>query len=177
MPRGDTENAFQVAAAADGIPLIRAHVSWINQRGHYGLPPQATSAMHTLDTIFDALGGIRSEQAEKLLTPLPGDFLHVETGTFIEIDEHQHFTSYRLVTLNLYPHDLEVGFDVNEYRSLCSSWSPKADRYRTGKAATGFGPGGLWVPAQLVILRLSCHGVSGSCEVVTGGCCERGHST
>lgn len=142
MPRGDTENAFQSAAVADGIPLVRARVPWINQRGHYGLPPQAASALHTLDRIFDALDGIRPEQAAKALTPLPGDFLHVESGTFIEIDEHQHFTTYRLATLNLYPHDLEVGFDVNEYRSLCRSWSPKADRYRLNKAATGFGQGG-----------------------------------
>lgn len=142
MPRGDTENAFQAAAVADGIPLIRTRVPWINQRGHFGLPPQAASALHTLDRIFDALDGNRPEQAAKRLTPLPGDFLHVESGTFIEIDEHQHFTTYRLATLNLYPHDLDVGFDVDEYRSLCRSWSSKADRYRQDKAAIGFGQGG-----------------------------------
>lgn len=142
MARGDTENAFQAAAAADGIPLIRARVPWLNQRGHLGLPEEAASAVPVLSGIFDALGGIEVEQSAKRLTSLPGDFLHVESGTFIEVDEHQHFTSFRLATLNLYPEDVALGFDIDEYRDLCRAWSTKADRYRPAKEAIGFGPGG-----------------------------------
>lgn len=142
MARGDTEDAFQAAAAADGIPLIRARVPWINQRGHFGLPPEAGLALDALSRIFDVLDGIESEQAAKRLTALPGDFLHVESGTFIEIDEHQHFTTFRLAALDLYPDDCKLGFNVEEYRDLCRTWSPKADRYRSAKAAIGFGEGG-----------------------------------
>lgn len=142
MARGDTENAFQAAAAADGVTLIRARVPWINQRGHFGLPPEAAPVLNTLSRIFDALDGIEPEQASKRLTPLPGDFLHVESGTFIEVDEHQHFTTFRLETLDLYPDGAQLGFDLDEYRDLCRTWSPKADRYRPAKDAKGFGPGG-----------------------------------
>ena len=48
-------------------------------------------------------GRYETAQSAKRLTALPGDFLHVDSGTFIEIDEHQHFTTYRLATLNLIP--------------------------------------------------------------------------
>lgn len=142
MARGDTENAFRAAAAADGIPLIRANVPWLNRRGHYGLPDAAAPAVTTLHQIFGALGGIEAEQSTKSLTALPGDFVHVESGTFIEIDEHQHFTSFRLATLDLYPVDAVLGFDLDEYRDLCRIWSAKADRYYPAKDAVGFGPGG-----------------------------------
>lgn len=142
MARGDTENAFQAAAAADGITLIRARVPWINQRGHLGLPPEAAPGFATMSNIFEALDGIESEQSAKRLTALPGDFLHPESGTFIEIDEHQHFTTFRLATLDRYPSDLKVGFDIDEYRELCRAWSAKADRYRAGKDAVGFGASG-----------------------------------
>lgn len=37
---------------------------------------------------------------------LPGDFLDEPTGTLIEIDELQHFTSARLASLDLYPNDI-----------------------------------------------------------------------
>ena len=98
MARGDCENAFQAAAAADGIVLVRARVPWINQRGHLGLPEQAAPVLPVLDEIFKTLGGIEPEQAAKKATVLPGDFLHVESGVLIETDEEQHFTSHRLVT-------------------------------------------------------------------------------
>lgn len=142
MARGDTENAFLAAAAEDGIRLVRARVPWINQRGHFGLPPEAASAIDPMSQIFSSLAGIAAEQSAKRITSLPGDFLHPDSGTFIEIDEHQHFTTWRLATLGLYPPDVDLGFDICEYRELCRIWSSKADRYRPGKPAVGFGAGG-----------------------------------
>lgn len=68
--------------------------------------------------------------------------MHVETNTFIEIDEHQHFTSLRLASLNLYPSDIPLGFDLDEYRAICEEWRDRADRFRTSKEALGFGPSG-----------------------------------
>jgi hypothetical protein len=60
----------------------------------------------------------------------------------IEVDESQHFTSYRLRTLDLYPEGIPLGFDLEEYRELCRTWAPRSDRYRRSKAAVGFGEGG-----------------------------------
>lgn len=116
MARGDCETAFCAAAAADGIELVRAKVPWINQRSHYGLPVEAEVARMTMSTIFSALGGIEAEQATKRLQSLPGDFVHPDSGVFIEVDEHQHFTSYRLSTLDLYPDDVPLGFDLSKYQ-------------------------------------------------------------
>jgi hypothetical protein len=142
MARGDTENAFLAAAEGDEVSLVRARVPWINQRGHFGLPGEARSAIEPLGRIFAALGGIAAEQSAKRMTALPGDFVHEDSGTFIEIDEHQHFTSHRLAALDLYPDDVPLGFDLDEYRELCRSWSPQADSYRRSKAAIGFGEEG-----------------------------------
>lgn len=143
MPVGAAQADFAQAAARDGIHLETAKVSWINQRGHFALPdPAASVAGPALDTIFRALGGEAAAQMGKRATALTGDFLHAPTGTFIETDETQHFTSFRLRTFELYPHGVPLGFDLNYYANLCRQWAPEADRYRAAKDATGFGPGG-----------------------------------
>ena len=142
MARGDTENVFQRAAAADGIVLVRARVPWLNQRGHLGLPAQAQAAVPALRRIFSDLGGDETAQAAKRLTALPGDFLQPESMTFIEVDEHQHFTTRRRATLDLYPEHAAVGFDLAEYRALYRDWGARADRYRASTTAIGFGANG-----------------------------------
>lgn len=71
-----------------------------------------------------------------------GRLRHPPSGTIVEVDEHQHFTSHRLTTLDLYPADALLGFDAARYRALCRSESPRADVYRATKAAPAFGPGG-----------------------------------
>jgi hypothetical protein len=114
----------------------------LNQRGHLGLPDGVPAVRQVLEEIFAALGGDVLAQARKRATPLAGDFLHEPTGTLIEIDEHQHFTSYRLLTLDHYPDGVPLGFDLDEYRGLCHRWASKADGYFRTKAATGFGPSG-----------------------------------
>ena len=142
MPVGDCERAFAAAAEADGVLLSRARVSWLNQRGHLGLPEEAADARRVLDQIFLALGGDPVAQAGKRLLSLPGDFVHEPTGTFIEIDESQHFTSHRLLSLSFYPREWPLGFDIDAYRQLCREWAPRSDMYRATKPAVAFGEGG-----------------------------------
>lgn len=142
MARGDCENAFSAAAAHDGIQLERARVPWINQRGHLGLPTEAAGAVDALAAIFEALGGDTAEQAAKRTTALPGDFVHQATGTFIEVDESQHFTSFRQVALNLYPPGVPLGFDIDEYKAVCRDWASRSDRFRASKPAIAFGERG-----------------------------------
>ncbi len=143
VARGDCERAFGAAAAADGITLLSGpRLSWLNQPGHLGLPVEADRARQVLAAIFIGLGGDEATQAGKRLKPLTGDFLHEPTGTLIEVDEHQHFTSHRLLAFDQYPADGALGYDLDEYRTLCSEWAPRADRYRATKAAVGFGEGG-----------------------------------
>lgn len=105
MPVGDCESAFAAAAAQDGIDLVRARVPWLNQLGHFGLPDQAQIARQALATIFAALSGDPDTQAGRRFTQLPGEFFHEPSRTLIEVDEVRHFTTTRLITLNLYPAD------------------------------------------------------------------------
>jgi hypothetical protein len=142
MPVGDCEKAFAAAAEADGVVLVRARLPWLNQRGHLGLPDQAASARPTLERIFLELGGDLATQAGKRSTALPGDFLHEPSGTLIEVDESQHFTSHRLTTLRAYPAGTPLGYDLDQYVALCETWKARSDRYRAAKAAVGFGTGG-----------------------------------
>lgn len=142
MPVGDCERGFEAAARADGVNLARARVPWLNQRGHLGLPEDLTHVRAEMEAIFLALGGDLADQGAKALTALPGDFVHVDSGTFIEIDESQHFTSFRALTLGLYPANALVGFDMDEYRVLCNEWAGRSDRYRRSKVARGFGLSG-----------------------------------
>lgn len=142
MAIGDVEKSFQTAALQDGVVLTRHKVPWINQQGHFGLPPQAGSAATALHAIFLALKGDAAVQAGKRTTALPGDFVHVESGTVIEVDEFQHFTSHRRMTFDFYPADFPINYDLDEYQGLCQRLAPRADSYRATKDAIGFGSGG-----------------------------------
>ncbi|MFC9335825.1 hypothetical protein [Arthrobacter sp. NPDC057009] len=142
MPVGDCENAFREAARQEGIELVRYKQPWINQRGHFGLPDQAAAVMDPLNGIFYSLGGDAEEQSSKRATALPGDFIHPDTGTIIEVDELQHFTSFRLKSFHYYPPKHPVGFEIADYQDLCRRMSSTADKYRQAKAAPAFGMGG-----------------------------------
>lgn len=138
MARADCESEFLAAAELDGIVLARARVPWINQRGHFGLPETAEHAVPVLRSIFEALGGDTASATAKRSTPLPGDFVHVDSGVFVEVDESQHFTSARLATLDRYPEEARIGFDMLEYKRLCQELAPRSDRAWRHKPATGF---------------------------------------
>ncbi|SDP58131.1 hypothetical protein SAMN04487914_11840 [Arthrobacter sp. ok909] len=142
MPVGDCEKAFLDAAAHEGIELVRYKQPWLNQRGHFGVPDIAAAAIIPLDKIFHDLGGDSEAQSAKRATALPGDFIHPPTGTMIEVDEIQHFTTFRMQTFAHYPQDTSLGFDSEEYLELCTMFRRKADTYRLNKAASAFVPGG-----------------------------------
>ena len=61
----------------------------------------------------------------------------------IEVDESPHFTSFRLAALELYPADLTVGFDIDEYKELCRAWCLRTDGLARGLPVKGFGFGGV----------------------------------
>ena len=132
---------FAALAAADGIVLSDARkVPWLNQRGHLGAPNNVDT--EAISRIYAELGGDETLLAAKRMTPIAGDLEHAATGTFIEIDELQHFTSHRALTLSLYPTYASIAFDRLQYLGLCEQWSGKADRAFAHKPAVGFGPRG-----------------------------------
>lgn len=138
MPIGDTERAVSAAAALDGIQLVpMPTVSWLNTHGHFALPEEAAEATPVLQQAFERLHGDKDEELSKPLRALPSDIAHLPTRTLVEIDEFQHFTSFRAVTLDLLNESGPTA-DVSTYSELCASWSNRADRYRARKVAKGF---------------------------------------
>jgi len=156
MASGDAQTAFARAAAEDGIVLEPQAFDWLCEQGHVGLervakarrdpalvgPVQA--ALEPLAAIYARLNGDLSVLAaarENLL--LPVDLVHGPTGTVVEVDEPPHFTSFRLMTLELYPSTATVGFDVDEAKDLCRAWCTRTDALARGLPAKGFGFGGV----------------------------------
>jgi hypothetical protein len=117
-------------------------VPWLTNRGHLNpvladAVPQGTLAI--LSSIHQRLGGDESLLAGKRggSSPRP-DFFLVSENLIVEVDEIQHFTSDRLATLEAYPRNVELAFEVVEYRALISKWSAVADNYRAAKPAVDF---------------------------------------
>src|ERR1039457_4020598 len=125
MAAGEPQRAFAQAAAADGIILESQSFDWLCEQGHVGLERVAksrrdpalvrpvTAALELLGAIYARLKGdvsVLYASRENLL--LPVDLVHGPTGTVIEVDGSEHFTSFRLGALELSPADVAVAFDV-----------------------------------------------------------------
>ena len=156
MALDDMRAAFAEAAAEDGIELQNQSFDWLCEQGHVGLERVAkarrdpalvapvTAALDVLAVIYARLKGdvsVLHASRENLL--LPVDLVHVPTGTVIEVDGREHFTSSRLLTLDLYPAGTPLGFDLEAYRELCREWCATTDALSRGLPAKGFGFGGV----------------------------------
>ena len=151
-----THAAFAQAAAADGVVLERQSYDWLCEQGHIGLERVAKArrdpaivtpvkgALTVLESIYVRLkGDVPVLHAARANLLLPVDLVHAASGTVIEVDGPEHFTSYRHATLDLYPADAAITFDLGAYRALCDRLAPTADRLARGLPAKGFGFGGV----------------------------------
>jgi hypothetical protein len=156
MPSTETRAAFAAAAARDGIVLAPHSYDWLCEQGHVGLERVAKArrdpvivapviaALEVLAAICARLRGdvtVLAASRENLL--LPVDLVHAPTGTMVEVDGPEHFTSARLTTLDLYPSDARVEFDVEEHRALCRALAPRTDALQRGLPAKAFGFAGV----------------------------------
>jgi hypothetical protein len=143
--------SFRRAAAADGIVLEPQTFDWLCEQGHVGLERVAKArrdpaivepvkaALGRLAAIYARLKGdetVLHAARENLL--LPVELFHAPTGTVVAVDGEEHFTSFRLTALDLYP----PGFDIDEPRALCRELAARTDGIDRGLAAKGFGFGG-----------------------------------
>jgi len=93
----------------------------------------------TIDTAFRNLNGDLVANQSKRTQCLECDAYFGGQSNFIfEFDEHQHFSSARLKTLELYPTELKVNFSIDEWKSQCRLYKEKADKYRKSKTTTDF---------------------------------------
>ncbi len=156
MPPDDTRAGFAQAAAADGIALESRTFDWLCEQGHVGLERVAKArreaaivgpviaALEALAAIHARLGGdvsVLRASRENLL--LPVDLVHPATGTVIQLDGPEHFTSFRLSAFALYPPGAALGFDRAEHEELCRRLGGRTDTLSGGLPAKGFGFGGV----------------------------------
>ncbi len=156
MAAGDVKAAFARAAAADCIELRATTFDWLCEQGHVGLERVAKelrdpaivepvkAALAVLAAIYARLkGDVTVLHAARENLFLPVELYHEPTGTLIEVDEPEHFTSFRLTALELYTPAAALGFDIEEHKELCRELAPRTDALGRGLAAKGFGFGGV----------------------------------
>jgi len=106
----------EILIALHGDCLVNHAFAWPS-----GARPYAgTQVGDTLERIFDALCRYRGYENFVRATEMPPcDYYVPRAGFILELDEDQHFTQPRLVTLQCYAADLRVGFDLREWMRLC----------------------------------------------------------
>lgn len=115
---------------------------WIGTRGPFGLQAQSGPLFDTVLQMAQALDGyLDVMQSPKRTRRADFDLIHQPTGTHIEIDEEQHFSTHRLKMLDFYEPEIDYGFDLEEYRALCRQHGPRIDRTAwAAKDTVNFGP-------------------------------------
>lgn len=144
MAVGDLAREVATLVADDGVDLRPSgRFEWLSSRGHLGLTASKAPpfVLDRLGEIHRMLGGDSGLLASKRARPLPVDFVVSGEAVLVEIDEFQHFTTPRAVTLDFYD-GIEHGLDVARYRELCRTTSARADAYRRAKTAVDFPSGG-----------------------------------
>jgi hypothetical protein len=152
----DSGAAFAQAAARDGIVFELQTFDWASEPGHLaveqladetgdpGVMQRAEIGVAALGQIFNRFKGLvpvlQSCRVNRPFTPV---LVHEPTLTIVEVDEILHFSTPRLQSLDLYPREVRVGFDVDEYKELCRTHAPQTDRWRYGLASKCFGWHGL----------------------------------
>lgn len=136
------EIGIAVEAAKKGLFLSPGtNFEWIGTKGPYGLTGKTASVFEPVMSAAIALGAdLDAMRSAKRVVRPPADLMHKESGVIVEVDEVQHFTSHRLLSFESYPSDAPLGFDLEEYRKLCSEYRSKADRAWGTKKTTTFGP-------------------------------------
>ncbi len=152
----EMRSAFAEAAAADGIVLERTSFDWLCEQGHVGLervararrdPAIVAPAIAALAVLGRILAHLRGDvtvlHAARGNLLLPCDLVHGPTGTIVEVDGPEHFTSARLAALELYPSGAPVGFAIAEHAALCRDLRGRTDLLSRGLPAKAFGFGGV----------------------------------
>jgi hypothetical protein len=152
----ESEEALAVAAAKDGIELEPHQFEWASEPGHLAIAYLADQsgdmdvmqrgeiAVPALEQMFSRLKGLTPVlHSCRVNKPYMAVLVHMPTATLVEVDDVLHFTTARLTTLDLYPGEIPLGFDIKEYKELCREHAPTSDKWRYGLASKMFGFHGL----------------------------------
>lgn len=137
MPIGSKQRLItRLVEAALGQTAERPLFPWL--RNKHGAA-EFGAYYNNIVAIFEALGGGAESHALKGEGRLVYDAYFPEPHNFIfEFDEIQHFSSYKLQALDLYPGSLKLGFDIEHYKRLCRQHKDTADSYFKSKTTRDF---------------------------------------
>ena len=139
-------------AAKDGIELAPHQFEWASEPGHlavayladqtgnFEIMQRAEIAVPALTQMFNRLKGLMPVlHSCRVNMPYMPVLVHMPSATLVEVDDVLHFTTGRLTTLDLYPAEVPLGFDIKEYKELCREHAPTSDKWRYGMASKMFG--------------------------------------
>ena len=119
---GQAENRFFGLLADLRIGVEKPFFPWLTTQ----ILPGSSGTNDVLWEIFLSLGGspegMRSKNARKLS---PDGYIK-KMNCLIEFDELQHFTKYRRNTLEFYPSDAPLGFNLDLYKNWCDKYAATA---------------------------------------------------
>jgi hypothetical protein len=152
----DLDATFAEAAAKDGFAFEAQTFDWASEPGHLaveeladetgdpGVMQRAELGVAALDQMFTRFKGLvpvlQSCRVNRPYTPV---LVHEPTLTIVEVDDVLHFSTPRLQSLDLYPREVQLGFDIEQWKALCREHAPQTDKWRYGLASKCFGWHGL----------------------------------
>jgi len=92
-----------------------------------------------IDNVFKSLRGeITANQAKRTVGLECDAYFGGKYNFIFEFDEYQHFSSSRLKSIESYPTELKVYFDLENWKKLCKTHKDSADKYRKSKTTKDF---------------------------------------
>lgn len=96
--------------------------SWPARPGDY----EQTAAGPALQRVCAGLGDLRGHRDFIKSAVIPPCDFYISSPPFIlEFDESQHFSRPRMVTLSLYPKEVQLGFSLHRWQDLCGEINAK----------------------------------------------------
>ncbi len=118
------ERVYQLLEAIYGECILNQSFSWGTHPEDYGGTPMEQALkeiQHQLGKLRGYLDFIKAERMP------PCDYYLPKEKVIIEFDESQHFSAPRLIALNHYPSEWQVGFSVDRWIQLCRQINAKDD--------------------------------------------------
>jgi hypothetical protein len=123
--RACKERVGEILTAIYGMCSVNQQFPWPAHPEKYA----AAAIGNSLELIRGALGTWRGHRdfIKSAQVP-PCDFFISDPPFILEFDESQHFSWARLITLELYPKTMTLGFSLSHWRSLCREINAQDDK-------------------------------------------------